>query len=209
MLELLLGKKVHSLKDSSVWCENSRYFIDGKSKAISSKTFETADCNYLSEQIEKYKSEISYEEFEQNINKFCEANKNRLKELIVEAQDFIKKTAQNYPEENIILSFSGGKDSSVVADIVTKALSNPSLVHIYGNTTLEFPQSLEYAQRFHKNNPYAIFQVAKNEDQDFMSVCDDIGPPARMMRWCCHMFKTGPISRVLNGYFSNQQVLTF
>ena len=209
MLELLLEKKVHSLKDCSVWCENSRYFIDGKANAISSKTFETAYCNYLSEQIEKHKSEISYEEFNQNINKFCEANFTRLKDLIDESCDFIKDTAQNYPEENIILSFSGGKDSSVVADIVTKALSNPSLVHIYGNTTLEFPQSLEYAQRFHKNNPYAIFQVAKNEDQDFMSVCEDIGPPARMMRWCCHMFKTGPISRILNGLYKNQQVLTF
>ena len=209
MLEHLLGKKVHSLKDSSVWCENSRYFIDGKANAISSKIFETADCNYLSEQIEKHKSEITYEEFDQNINKFCEANFTRLKDLIDESSDFIKDTAQNYPEENIILSFSGGKDSSVVADIVTKALSNPSLVHIYGNTTLEFPQSLEYAQRFHKNNPYAIFQVAKNEDQDFMSVCEDIGPPARMIRWCCHMFKTGPISRILNGLYKNQQVLTF
>lgn len=33
--------------------------------------------------------------------------------------------------------------------------------------------------------------------------------PARMMRWCCSMFKTGPITRVLNSMYRNQQVLTF
>ena len=42
-----------------------------------------------------------------------------------------------------------------------------------------------------------------------MKVCDDIGPPARMMRWCCSMFKTGPITRTLNALYRNQQILTF
>ena len=48
-----------------------------------------------------------------------------------------------------------------------------------------------------------------NEEQNFMDVCDDIGPPARMMRWCCSMFKTGPITRTLNSLFRNEQILTF
>lgn len=30
-----------------------------------------------------------------------------------------------------------------------------------------------------------------------------------MMRWCCSMFKTGPISRVINSMYNNQQILTF
>lgn len=42
-----------------------------------------------------------------------------------------------------------------------------------------------------------------------MDVCDDIGPPARMMRWCCSMFKTGPITRVLNNFYRDEQILTF
>ena len=41
--------------------------------------------------------------------------------------------------ENIVISFSGGKDSTVTADVTIKALSDPSIVHIFGNTTLEFP----------------------------------------------------------------------
>lgn len=30
-----------------------------------------------------------------------------------------------------------------------------------------------------------------------------------MMRWCCSMFKTGPIARVINSMYRNQQILTF
>ena len=118
--------------------------------------------------------------------------------MIDEAQSFVKNASKKYDEEHIVLSFSGGKDSTVTADVVIKALSNPSLVHIFGNTTLEFPTTIEYAERYRNDHPEAIFQVAKNNEQVFLDVCEEIGPPARLMRWCCSMFKTGPITRVIN-----------
>ncbi len=93
--------------------------------------------------------------------------------------------------------------------MVIKSLSNPSLVHIFGDTTLEFPYTIEYANRYRDNHPQAIFKVARNYEQVFIDVCEDIGPPARMMRWCCSMFKTGPITRVINSLYRNQQILTF
>lgn len=96
-----------------------------------------------------------------------------------------------------------------MADIVVKALNNPSLVHIFGNTTIEFPMTLEYAERYRKNHSFAIFQTAVNDEQKFFSVCEDIGPPARIMRWCCSMFKTGPISRIINSLYRSQKILTF
>ena len=69
--------------------------------------------------------------------------------------------------------------------------------------------TVDYANRFRSNNPKTIFKVAKNREQEFYSVCEDIGPPARMMRWCCSMFKTGPITRVLKSLFKDQNILTF
>lgn len=30
-----------------------------------------------------------------------------------------------------------------------------------------------------------------------------------MMRWCCSMFKTGPITRVLTRYYRDKSILTF
>ena len=209
LLELLLKKKPHAYIEKSVWSANSRYYIDGESVAISSKTFQTADTDYLIKEIEKYKKENSYEIFNNHISNFILANKGRLDYLKDEAFEFVRKTASKFDEEKIVLSFSGGKDSTVTADVVVKALSDPSLVHIFGNTTLEFPSTVTYAERYRKNHPQAIFLTAKNEEQVFYDVCEDIGPPARMMRWCCSMFKTGPITRVINSLYRNQQILTF
>ncbi len=79
----------------------------------------------------------------------------------------------------------------------------------FGNTTLEFPLTLEYCQRFRKDHPKAIFKIAMNKEQNFYKVCDDIGPPARMLRWCCSMFKTGPITRVLNSLYRDKDIITF
>ena len=209
LLEILLEKEPNEYINKSVWAVNSRYYIDGKSISISSSLFQSANADIIREKLEKYSINNNYEYFEQHIKKFVEANKNRLNYLIEEAHEFVQNTASKFDEERIVLSFSGGKDSTVTADVVIKALSNPSLVHIFGNTTLEFPYTLEYAERYRNDHEQAIFQIAQNYEQEFYDVCEDIGPPARMMRWCCSMFKTGPITRVINSLYRNQQILTF
>ena len=209
LLELLLDKEPNAYLNKSVWAANSRYYVDGKSISISSKVFQTADADDLIKKLEQNKEKNSFEYFEEIIRRFAAANKDRLNYLKAEAFNFVQDTAKRFEEENIVVSFSGGKDSTVTADVAVKALSNPSLVHIFGNTTLEFPSTVEYAKRFRDSHPHAIFQIAKNEEQVFLDVCEDIGPPARMMRWCCSMFKTGPITRIINSLYRNQQILTF
>lgn len=209
LIECLLEKEPNQWVQASVWASGSRYYVDGKPIPIPRSLFATADANSLQQQIKQYPQKENYKYFDANISNFVEANKVRLNELIEEAHRFIKGAAERFPQENIVLSFSGGKDSTVTADLAIKALSDPSLVHIFGNTTLEFPFTTEYAKRYIDSHPLAIFEIAKNDEQDFYDVCEDIGPPARMMRWCCSMFKTGPISRVINSMYRNQQILTF
>lgn len=209
LLALLLNKEPDAYMNASVWAVNSRYYIDGKSVSISAKTFETADTDSLSRKVAESQSFIDYSYFNESITAFILANQHRLDYLKDEAFSFVRGAAEKYKEENLVISFSGGKDSTVTADLVTKALSNPSIVHIFGNTTLEFPKTIEYAYRYRDSHPLAIFQIAKNDEQVFYNVCDDIGPPARMMRWCCSMFKTGPITRVINSMYRSQQILTF
>ena len=209
LLEIVLNKSPNELKEKSVWAMNNKYYIDGESISIPNSTFQTEDTDMIREKIKYNEKNNDYDFFNENIEKFKSANKIRLDFIKNEASDFVIKTAANYDEEKIVISFSGGKDSTVTADIVMKALSNPSIVHIFGNTTLEFPSTTKYAERYRRNHPQAIFITAKNEEQNFYDVCDDIGPPARMMRWCCSMFKTGPITRVINSLYRNQQILTF
>lgn len=209
LLELLLEKEANEFVNKSVWAANNRYYVDGKSIAFVSTVFQNADTDSLISRLEEYAPQNSYESFNRHISRFIEANKQRLHYLKDEAFSFVRHAAEKFDEEKIVISFSGGKDSTATADIVVKALSNPNLVHIFGNTTLEFPSTIEYANRFRVNHPQAIFEIAKNDEQIFYDVCEDIGPPARMMRWCCSMFKTGPITRVINGLYRNQQILTF
>lgn len=209
LLELLLEKKPHEYVQKSVWAANSSYYIDGKRVALPAKLFEKADTDDLSKKIEEYKGSNTYEYFNIYAKRFCEANRNRLNYLVDEASGFVRNAASKFDEDRLVVSFSGGKDSTVTADLTINALGTASIVHIFGNTTLEFPTTGEYAERYRHNHPHAIFMVAKNEEQNFMDVCDDIGPPARMMRWCCSMFKTGPITRTLNSLFRNEQILTF
>ena len=190
-----MGQPLRYLK-ASVWASNNKYYIDGKAYSITSAHYKKYSADYIREELEKYKEQNSYEYFSAYIKKFVQANRYRLNYLIDEAFSFIRYAAANYDHERIVISFSGGKDSTVTADLTVRALEDPGIVHIFGNTTLEFPMTVDYANRFRSNNPKTIFKVAKNREQEFYSVCEDIGPPARMMRWCCSMFKTGPITRV-------------
>jgi phosphoadenosine phosphosulfate reductase len=208
LLEILIDKPLAYI-ESSVWCSGNRYYIDGESKVLPLSLFHQVDVNEVIQQFEKYKDQNTYEYYNDFINRFVRANHERLNSLKDEAYSFIQTAASNYSPESIVISFSGGKDSTVTADLVKRALSDPKLVHIFGDTTLEFPLTIEYAFRFRKDNQKAIFKVAKNKEQDFYEVCEDIGPPARMLRWCCSMFKTGPITRVLNNMYRNKSILTF
>lgn len=209
LMELLLNRKPNEFLGKSVWAANSRYYIDGKSINVPISTFQKADVDALAKKLEEHKSYNSYDSFNSVIRTFTLANQNRLDYLKDEASSFIHHAAERFNVENVVISFSGGKDSTVTADLVVNALSDPSLVHIFGDTTLEFPSTVDYAHRYRDTHPEAIFQIARNDDQEFYNVCEDIGPPARMMRWCCSMFKTGPITRVINSLYRNQQILTF
>ena len=209
LLESLLGMEHDTLLKKSIWANNNRYYIDGKSMTLPNSIYQITDTSKITEELYKRQNEVTYSFFEDNIKDFVFANSARLNYIKDEAYAFIQKEASKFPEENIVVSFSGGKDSTVTADLAVKALSNPSLVHIFGDTMLEFPSTIEYAHRFRDAHPDAIFQIAKNDEQNFYDVCEDIGPPARMMRWCCSMFKTGPITRIINSLYRSQQILTF
>jgi phosphoadenosine phosphosulfate reductase len=208
LFEIMQGKPLAYI-DSSVWASANRYYIDGKPTTIGLSFYKKLSPEVISKQLGKYASDNGCAAFNSMITRFIKVNEERLHAITDEAHRFIQETASDYPKENVVISFSGGKDSTVTADLTVRALSDPSLVHIFGNTTLEFPATIEYAKRFRAENPKAIFKITENKEQDFYKVCDDIGPPARMLRWCCSMFKTGPITRTLNRLYGDRSILTF
>ena len=205
----LIERKPFKYAHSSVWACDSRYYIDGKSKNLSLEKIKKIDVQPIIQDLEKYKSQNDYVYFNSYIAKFIKCNREHLSTIKEESFSFVRQQVENFPNHKTVISFSGGKDSTVVADVVIRALSNPKIVHIFGDTTLEFPTTYDYIERYRKNNPQTIVKKAKNRDRDFYSICDEIGPPARMMRWCCTMFKTGPITRTLSSLFRDSRILTF
>lgn len=94
----MLDKEPNEFTNKSVWAANSRYYVDGKSIPISSKTFQLADTDNLLHKINQYKNDNSYKYFEMNISKFVESNKGRLNLLKDEAFEFVRKTASKFDE---------------------------------------------------------------------------------------------------------------
>lgn len=124
--------------------------------------------------------------------------------------DYIKNSTKDYTAKDMFVSFSGGKDSTVTSDIVMRALSEPKILHIFGDTTLEFPETMRYVDRFKKEHPQTPVLSSRNKDKDFEELCKLVGPPSRVMRWCCTIFKTGAIQRKIKTLFRNKnKIITF
>lgn len=138
----------------------------------------------------------------------CKANKSTLDELEKKAISFIKEIIKSYPGRKPIVSFSGGKDSTVVSYLARKALRTDEVLHIFGNTTIEYPDTLNYIKRFSKANGGIPFRE-NSSDHTFLEMCKPLGPPSMLNAWCCSVFKASPISRLINGVKSEAGVISF
>lgn len=203
LLELITDN-VGKLQNRSVWKGRSRYYIDGEPLFVSNKQLSSLDVKDLRKALKKFK--YDYSNFNNLIEKFAKVNRDHLKLITEEAKDYILSQAKAYNFGSIMIPFSGGKDSTVTADIVSKTLQEQEVKFMFADTTLEHDLTYEYINRV--KNIYNI-EIAKNNEKDFYKMAKLIGPPSRMSRWCCYVFKTGPVHRLMQEVFKNGKVLTF
>lgn len=99
-----------------------------------------------------------------------------------------------------ITSFSGGKDSQVVLDLVSRVIPAEDFIVIYSDTGYELPPSLDLYEKvkdyYTQKYPNLRFYTAKNH-QPVLYYWDEIGSPSRIHRWCCSIMKSAPLSRLL------------
>lgn len=211
LLSILLGKEAPlALEKKSVWCSNSGYYIDGKREILSIQDVNDLPLEQIQEIREIFDKNVGYIDygfFHEIIKKFVMANENRYYEITDEAIAYIQSFQEKYQLDEMFVSFSGGKDSTVTSDLVLRAFATNEIKHIFGDTTLEFPATYEYRDRFAKD--HSVLR-AKNYEKNFEELCKQIGPPSRVMRWCCTVFKTGAITKTLSQVFKDKtNVLTF
>ena len=210
LLEIMLGEPF-KYKDASVWnASGNHYYADGKKIKFTVSQTKKLDAKEIRKQLTQLSSENSYDVFDANIKKFVTANQKRYDYISKEAMEYIRTKAENAALTEMFVSFSGGKDSTVVSELVMRALGTQEILHLYGDTTLEFPESKEYVKRFRKEHPKTLVDTAKNKDKNFEELCEQLGPPSRVMRWCCTIFKTGAIQRRIQTLFKGKKkILTF
>lgn len=213
LIEIMLGKPFCFIEDS-VWNgSGNRYYVNGKKIPFSVTNLKNYDPDAIREKLDELNKQNTYEHFDRMVAKWIKANAIRYDYITSEAKSYIAQYSKKYLNDDLnaaFVSFSGGKDSTVVSDLVRKATGNPSIIHIFGNTTLEFPQTYEYVERFRATNKRTPMLRAENKEQDFFNLCETFGPPSRTLRWCCTIFKTGFIGEKIKKTFSGRKtVLTF
>lgn len=216
LVALMLNKKNPLVyDDASVWFGGNTYIVDGKRVRVS-----VSEANkWTLEKIRKIKivydswvEKIDRTYFNKNIAVFINANRDRYNFINEEAVNYIQRYKEKYAIEDMMVSFSGGKDSTVVSHLVNKALGTNRVLHVFGDTTLEFPSTMEYKKRFKQNEESQGIRIltAKNREKNFEELCKVIGPPSRVMRWCCTVFKTGAIQKTIASAFKDKtNLLTF
>lgn len=202
------------LANAAVWksSKSKFYYINGKSVSLPNTEQIKADLSAIAAYINE---SDHYDALDKQLITDYQRDlalpytQDHLNALEQKAAKFVKDTVKRFPEKRWLsmVSFSGGKDSTVVSEIVRRALGRSDILHVFGDTTLEDENTYDYVRQFREENPLIPFFEARAE-HNFHEMVDEVGPPSRSMRWCCTIFKAGPINNLLQT-FGNRKVLTF
>jgi len=215
LISIVLHDDPKFYQEASVWYGGGSYIVNGKKIRLSVtkiNKYPIDIVNKIKKKYNEFSGRLNYHFFNVYIHRFIDANKNRYNYITDEATSFVQQYLDKYSIEDMMVSFSGGKDSTVTSHIVNRALGTNKVLHIFGDTTLEFPYTLEYKKRFNKNDESKGVRIltAKNREKKFEDLCEVVGPPSRVMRWCCTVFKTGAIQKTIASAFKDKNnILSF
>lgn len=106
---------------------------------------------------------------------------------------FIQEQYNTYAPKgfSFVCAFSGGKDSLLLLDLVSKALPPSAFTVVFSNTGMELKDTLRSVEKAKKH----WFHLKFEEANCHMTPSDSwvkFGPPSQRMRWCCTVHKSVP-----------------
>ena len=143
-----------------------------------------------------------------DIKELIEKNKEALFVLENEALDFIEHTYKVYKKKNYLfaISYSGGKDSQVILDLVTRVIPPDDLVVVFSDTKMELSFTYKSVERtekeYKKRYPKLEFLIAE-PSKLAIEFWKEFGPPSRIHRWCTTVLKTAPFINQIKNFLKN------
>lgn len=135
-----------------------------------------------------------------DIEKMLEINEKSLATLENEAMDFIKEKYEEYQKKDMgfVVAFSGGKDSQVILELVSRVIPHEKFKTVFTNTGMELPCTLDLMKitENYYGNKFPGFKLEQaKSDKSALDMWKSYGPPSRMNRWCCSVLKTALFGR--------------
>ena len=136
-----------------------------------------------------------------DIDRLCANNIDALSTLENEAMDFINEQYEKYQDKPIsgfVVAFSGGKDSQVILDLVSRVIPTEKYTVVFTNTGMELPCTINTVintEKYYKNKYPEFKLVHAKSDKDALELWRKYGPPSRFSRWCCSVLKTALFGR--------------
>lgn len=144
-----------------------------------------------------------------NLEVVIKKNKEALFTLENEAMDYIEHTFKKSRDkvDRIAVAFSGGKDSQVTLDLVSRILAPDDYLVSFTDTDMEIPFTYETVEltkkRYQNMYPELKFYTAQAHEKS-VAMWEKFGPPSRLIRWCCSVYKTVPFARLMKNLYTEK-----
>lgn len=191
-----LGYSYPRIEEPILWAIGRFYYYRGEKIAKVEKGGYFEDVN-----IKLYRENVKFEPV--NVEKMIVKNKDKIYFYSHDSIDFIRKCFDKYKSsaDIALVSFSGGKDSVVVADLAKRSLNSDDFSLIFADTWLESKFTYDSTEEFIKENSNLNFIYTKY-DEDPIEMWEKMGSPSRIHRWCHTVYKIAPIRKKIKEFLN-------
>jgi len=188
-----------------LWAIDRNYYYKGELVA------QVKGGSLYKDPIIEFSKELNIKSFDSIcIEKILENNKKYIYSLENEAMDFVKNISTKYNGrvDSFIVAFSGGKDSQVILDIVSRVIPPNQYKVVFTDTDMEIPFTydiIKYSEHFYTKKYEDLDFVIAKSDRKALELWESYGPPSRINRWCCSVLKTALFGRKMKELLSTQR----